>query len=142
MYEDPEPKYSAMTIMKILLNPSIDKTRVAQKRPVEVKCSSTFVIDVTRLSHPDDIKKVVYGKWLHKGSHTDVFRCSFSENSEVRIEKAPPGATGSNVYSLRRLHSVHPTNNAFRRVLAFIFGKLCKTIHHYHFWITRFRVDI
>ena len=32
-------------------------------------------------------------------------------------------ASGSNVYYLRRLHSVHPSNKAFRRIVAIIFGE-------------------
>ena len=66
----------------------------------------------------------MYGKWLHSGSHTDVFRCTYSEDKvSIDIEKAAPGARGDNVYYLRRLHSVHPSNNEFRRVLALLFGR-------------------
>ena len=30
--------------------------------------------------------------------------------------------SGDNVYYLRRLHSFHPSNNEFRRILALLFG--------------------
>ena len=120
IFEKPPSKYSAMRIMKILLKQSHDEQRVAYKRPVEVQSSSTFLVDLTRLAHPDDIKKDSYGKWLHKGSHNDVFRCSYDKDGEVSIEKA---ATGQNVYYLRRLHCVHPSHSGFRRILAFICGK-------------------
>ena len=122
MFEKPPSKYSAMRIMKILLNQSLDEQRVAYKRPVEVQSSSTFVVDLTKLAHPNDIKRDSYGKWLHKGSHNDVFRCSYDKNGDVSIEKAAPGATGQNVYYLRRLHCVHPSHCGFRRILAFICG--------------------
>ena len=97
---------------------------MAYKRLIEVQSDSTFVIDLTKLAHPDDVKKDCYGSWLHKGSHTDVFRCSYDKDGEVTIEKAAPGASGSNVYFLRRLHCVHPSHSGFRRILAFICGKL------------------
>lgn len=84
--------------------------------------SSTFVVDITKLLHPDDVKKDMYGKWLHKGSHTDVFRCSFDDGNKVFVEKAAPGATGDNVFFLKRLHSVHPSNKHFRRLVAVIYG--------------------
>lgn len=121
IFEKPPSKYLAMRIMKILLNQSHDEQRVAYQRPVEVQSSSTFLVDLTKLAYPDDIKKDSYGKWLHKGSHNDVFRCSYDKNGDVSIEKAAPGATGQNVYYLRRLHCVHPSHSGFRRILAFIY---------------------
>ena len=108
-----------MRIMKILLIQSLDERRVAYKCPVEIQSSFTFVVDLTKLLHPDNIKDS-YGKWLHKGSHNDVFRCSYDENGDVSIEKAAPGTTGHNVYLLRRLHCVHLSHSGFRRISAFV----------------------
>ena len=108
--------------MQTLLDPKIDEQRIAVRRPLEVPYSSTFVVDVSKLSHPDDIKKDMYGKWLHSGSHSDVFLCTYLQEDNVNIEKAAPGASGENVYYLRRLHSVHPCNNEFRRILALLSG--------------------
>ena len=110
--------------MEILLDPNIDESKVAKQRPLQTHCSATFVVDVTHLAHPDDIKKDMYGKWLYKGSHTDVFRCTFDNDNKVCVEKAAPGASGSNVYYLRRLHNVHPSNKGFRRIVAIICGML------------------
>ena len=112
-----------MRIMQILLNPSINQSKIAQTRPMEVTSTSTFVVDLTKLAHPDDIKRDAYGRWTHKGSHADVFKCFYDGDEEVNIEKVAPGATGENVYYLRRLHSVHPLNEGFRRIMAFICGK-------------------
>ena len=123
IFEEPPAKYYAFRIMQILLNPKIDEDRIAKQRPLQTHCSSTFVVDITQLSHPDDIKKDMYGKWLYKGSHTDVFRCSFDDDNKVLVEKAAPGASGPNIYYLRRLHSVHPSNKGFRRIVAIIFGE-------------------
>ena len=122
IFEKPPEKYSAYRIMQILLSPNIDPKRIAKKRPLQAPFSSTFLVDLGQLSHPDDVKKDMYGKWLYSGSHSDVFLCSFSSSGQVVVEKAAPGASGDNVYSLRRLHSVHPSNVEFRRVLALLFG--------------------
>lgn len=108
--------------MWILLDPKIDERKIAFKRPLTVPFSSSFVVDITKLAHPDDVKKDMYGKWLHSGSHENVFRCTYCDDG-VDIEKAVPGARGDNIYYLRRLHSVHPSNTEFRRVLALLFGK-------------------
>ena len=80
--------------MAILLHPKIDEDSYPKWRLLQTHRSSTFVVDVTKLTHTDDIKK--RHVWLHKGSHTDVLWCSFDDNNKVCIEKAAPGASGSN----------------------------------------------
>ena len=126
MFEKPPEKYSAAAIMKILLSSNVDEKTIAykNKRPIQVQSSSTFVIDLTKLAHPDDIKRDAYGRWIQNGSHTDVFKCFYGQDGEVSIDKAAPGASGFNVYYLRRIHCVHPSNSSFRRILAFICGKV------------------
>jgi hypothetical protein len=126
IYEKPPSKYSARRIMKILLSQSIDEQRIAYKRPIEVQSSSIFMVDLTKLAHPDDIKDS-YGKWLQKGSH-NVYRCSYGKKGEVSIEKAAPGATGHNVYNLRRLHCVHPSHCKFRRHLFVVRLHVCELL--------------
>ena len=68
IYETPPAKYSAIGIMQILLNPSINQSKIAQTRPMEVTSTSIFVVDLTKLAHSDDIKRDAYGQWTHKGS--------------------------------------------------------------------------
>lgn len=124
VFERPPEKYSAAMIMKTLLSSNINEKKIAYKRPIQVQYSSTFIIDLTKLAHPDDIKRDAYGRWIQNGSHTDVFKCLYDEDGEVSIDKVAPGASGSDVYYLRRIHCVHPTNSSFRRILAFICGKV------------------
>lgn len=125
IYERPSPKYNAVQILQLLLNPNIDKSRIAKSRPCQVNNSATFVVDLTCLKHPDDVKKDMYGHWEHSGSHPEVYRCTFDDFNSVSIEKCAPGATGCNVYYLRRLRSCHPSNTEFRRLIAFVHGEFC-----------------
>ena len=108
--------------MRILLDPNIDTAKVAKQRPLETNKSATFVVDIRSLKHRDDIKKDMYGKWIHHGSHTDIFKCRFGDKSDVHVEKAAEGASGDNVFYLRRLHSTHPSNKHFRRIVALLSG--------------------
>lgn len=124
IYEYPPDKYSAHQMMRMLLNPNIDPKRIAKQRPLETTTSATFIIDVRNLKHRDDIKKDMYGKWKHHGSHTDVFKCRFDDLSKVCVEKVAEGASGDNVFFLRRLHSIHPSNKHFRRIVALISGNV------------------
>lgn len=67
IFEQPPPKYSTHRIMEILLNPNMNKSLVTHDRPLQVEKSSTFVVDLTSLKHPDDVKKDMYGRWDYSG---------------------------------------------------------------------------
>ena len=55
-FEIPPPKYTAEYILKLLLNPNIDHSRICCTWPVsEIVCSATFVVNLTSFKHPDDV---------------------------------------------------------------------------------------
>ena len=57
-YEVPPPKYTAEYILKLLLNPSIDRNRICCTWPVSnIVGSATFVVNLTSFKHPDDVRK-------------------------------------------------------------------------------------
>lgn len=70
MYEIPNGPYTGERILKFLLNPNMKRRRVYHKRPINVSMSSTFVVDLNSLEHPDDIKKDEFGKWKYIGSYS------------------------------------------------------------------------
>ena len=85
VYETPAAIYSAETIMKILLNPT--SSRVSRVCPHRVTKSSTYVVDVTSLAHPEDVKKDDFGKWDYKGSHPVAFHVCFRNDGSICIER-------------------------------------------------------
>ena len=91
--------------------------------PFRCFSSSTYVVDITKLAHPDDIKSDNFGVWSHSGSHPLVFKVHV-EDDYVHVEKGAPGATGNDVVYLRQLHSVHPSHKDFKRMIAFLSGEL------------------
>ncbi len=90
--------------------------------PTNITKSSTYVINVTNLDHPDDIKNDHFGVWNHSGSHPLFFKVNIEEDGYVTVEKCAPGASGNNVVCLRRLHCVHPSNKNFKRMIASLTG--------------------
>ena len=82
MFEKPPEKYSAAVIMKILLSSNIGEKMIAYKRPIQVQSSITFVIDLTKLAHPDDIKRDAYGRWIQNG-----YTLTYLSASMVKMEK-------------------------------------------------------
>ena len=98
-------------------------------KPIAITSSSTFVVDISKFANPDDIKVDNFGIWKYSGSHPHQYRVYIDNNGHVQVDKCAPGATGNNVVYLRRLHSVHPSNKEFKRMIAFVSGKLYVTVH-------------
>ena len=125
VFENPPSSHAAEDIMRILLDPNIDESRVCQKCPYNMTRSATFVIDITALPHPDDIKKDDFGRWKHTGSHPVLFRVWYRQNGSVGMEQCQysRSSTGT-IYYLRRLYCTHPSNPDVKRMLAFVTGIL------------------
>ena len=60
--------------------------------------------------------------WSYSGSHSLSFHSRVVQDGYVEIEKCASGATGSDVYHLRRLHSFHPSNVECKRLIALVSG--------------------
>ena len=106
----------------MLLDP-VRPERVCTERPVIVEKSATFVVNITKLAHPDDVKRDSYGKWHYSGSRRVPFHATLDPHGVSHVERCCPGATGDNVFYLRRLYSFHPSNSSFRRVIAIVTGE-------------------
>ena len=101
VYETPPPKYGAERILKILLDPQIDQTKICLQKPFNIRESATFVVDVRCLKHPDDIKKDKFGIWHYSGSHPQTYKVYIESDGHITVEKCGDGATGSSVVYLR-----------------------------------------
>ena len=123
VYEIPSGFYTGEQILKILLNPRIDKKRICHSKPCNVTQSSTFIVDLESLRHPDDIKKDDFGKWTYSGSHL-VSYAAFKTNRKLDFERlsGTPSSMAENIFQLRRIHCKHPTNPYCQRLLAFVTG--------------------
>ena len=121
-FTTPAAIYSAETIMKILLNPT--SSWVSRACPHRVTKSSTYVVDVTTLAHPEDVKKDDYGKWDYKGSHPVAFHVCFRNDGSISIKRCQNEERQGDIFYLWRLYSTHPSNPEMKRMLAFITGML------------------
>ena len=122
MFEIPSEKYSAEAIVRTLLDPKIDE-KICKKRPLNIQSSSTYVVNLDSLQHPDDVKNDNFGVWTHSGSHHRKFEARVNAAGNLEIGRGAFSTDdGWEQFSLRRLHSKHPTNPMFRRILSFITG--------------------
>ena len=112
--------YSCEQLLGILFDPDIDENRICHQRPTQVTRSSTFVIDLDSLKHPDDVRKDEFGKWNYSGSHLVYYSVLESMSGELQFEKT--SKDNENAFSLRRIHCKHPSNTNFQRLLVFVAG--------------------
>ena len=102
---------------------------MCRDKPCNVRRSSTYVIDLESLKHPDDIKKDDFGKWMYSGSHS-VSYAAFKEDGTLKFERVTNVEVGDpNVFQLRRINCKHPSNPQCQRLLAFVTSKYCYGKH-------------
>ena len=116
--------YTGERILEILLNSSQESSRICRQRPTNVESSSTFVVDLDFLKHPDDVKKDGFGRWLYSGSHVQTYLAWKEDDDMLKFEKIDSDghSRGRNTFQLRRIRCKHPSNVQFQRLLAFVTG--------------------
>jgi hypothetical protein len=123
IFDIPKASYSVEKIIDMLLDPG-DQSLICKERPIDIQRSSTFIIDLDTLEHPDDAKHDKFGKWNHCGSHTIPFQAWYTEEGILRFKRVEAGSNKIDVQYLRRVHYNHPSDSRCKRMLAFITGKL------------------
>ena len=128
IYEIPTSRpYTAEEILELLFCPTIKEDRICKECPTGITHSATFIVDLNKLRHPDDIKKDEFGKWNYSGSHS-VLYSTWKKGEEFQFEKVDTQnsnqQSSGNIIQLRRVRCTHPSNQAFQRLLVFVTGKL------------------
>ena len=123
IYEIPKGTYACERLFDILFDPDIDPNRICHERPMHVTRSSTFVVDLDSLKHPDDVRKDEFGKWTYSGSHLVSYSAWKSSSGKLQFQKST-SPDAENTFSLRRIHCKHPSNTNFQRLLVFATGML------------------
>ncbi len=122
IYEVPAKSYTGERILEILLDETIDLEKVCHEQPTQITKSSTFVVNMNSLKHPDDVKKDEFGKWCYSGSHSQVYQAWASDDDDVEYKKVNKADCGENTFILRRINCKHPTSSQLQRLLAFVTG--------------------
>ena len=87
MYERGVKAYTSEEILKILPNPKIQPNRVCKTRPSSIDRSTTYVVDLNLLGHPDDMKEDEFGKWNYSGSYVLHYRAEETSQGDLELER-------------------------------------------------------
>ena len=112
--------------MKILFHCPEDK--VCSKHPVRVESNATFVVNLSKLDHADDIKADDCGHWIHNGRKTTkvvVWKSNSVVTGVVSTSKSKKTAPDENseIYSLIRVYYNHDPHSDFKRTFYYLYGK-------------------
>ena len=89
---------------------------------MNIETSSTFMVDLDSLKHPDDVKKDEFGRWLYSGSHVQTYLAWKENGDKLNFEKTDSDDGNQNTFQLRRIRCKHPSNPEFQQLLAFVTG--------------------
>lgn len=118
--------YSYKEAVNIMLNPSMNK--ICSKHPLRVECNATFLVDLSKLDHADDMKADDCGHWIHNGRKTTKLVVWKNGSSITRVSsttksrKSPPDEN-SEIYSLIRIYYNHDPYSDFKRTFYYLYGK-------------------
>ena len=117
VYDHPKKGYSGEDIVKILLNPTFKKDLLCSTHPVSVRNNVSFVVDLSKLNDPNDVRADDLGTWRCNGSRLLQFTVKISE-TDCRIVNET--LSSAKVVHVRHQHHVHATDPDMHRMIAFL----------------------
>ena len=112
--------YAFDQLIEILMNSSIDASKICTVRPCGVSENATFVVDLDVVRFTD-LKSDDLGSWNATGTKSTFFRIT---ESGIRISDRKPSKESSGLYHmLTRRYYVHNTYNLYHRLIADITGE-------------------
>ena len=106
----------------MLLDKHLPCNRIATCQPVGVQDNLVFVIDLSQLEKPKDIRADDLGSWTCNGKR--CVQCVVHDGEVSEVLSGPKGGIRS-TYCLVKRYYKHATAGDFKRMIAEIYGELC-----------------
>ena len=121
IFEETADHYTAKKITEVLIDKTIPLTKIATVQPVCVQDNFVFIVDISKLNKPEDIRADDLGSWECNGKR--CLYCSVDDMGYiVEVRKSKPPA-GYHTYTLVRRYYKHATANDYKKTIAEIYGK-------------------
>lgn len=118
------PCYTIEDAVKILLQTPIES--ICTQQPIGCSSSKTFVVDVSKLDHRDDIRCDDLGVWKNQGVKSSYCSVRFHNDHDVQRVKVlenKPAVMRSSIYRLKRTYWTHTEEKRICRHLFELEGK-------------------
>ena len=100
---------------------------ICLKQPTGCFKSSTFIVDLSKLDHREDIRADDLGVWRNVGVKSTYYSISLDSNSHVRriknLKSKRPSVMRNSIYRLKRTYWQHSEDINFSRRLFELEGK-------------------
>ena len=132
-YLEESPSFPVEEIAQLLFDP--DPRKTCTKQPIGCKTSATFVVDVEKLDHCDDIRADDLGVWINKGVRSNYLYISFTTSGKVKkvtnLGTRQPSVMRRSLYCLKRTYWKHDDDEEFSCRLFEIRGTLLCIVELY-----------
>ena len=123
VFESGLVKYTALELVKILLDENQNKNYVCKKQPLRITQSKVFLIDTSNLDDPDDLKADDLGSWRNDGQHSQWVKVTKKGCSVKKVELCSGKPQGDpKGYCLHRHYFVHHSTSQFKRKIIYLTG--------------------
>ena len=117
VYGHPRKGYSGEEIVKILLNPTFQNELLCSTHPVSVQNNVSFVVDLSKLKDPNDVRADDLGAWKCTGSRLLQFTVRIT-NTDCHFVNDT--SSNAEVVQVHRQYHVHATDPDLHRMIAFM----------------------
>ena len=107
--------YSAWCIVELLLDKRLPVSKIATSQSVSVRENFVFVVDLSRLEKPEDIRVDDLGSWTCNGKR--CLQCVVDDGVVSEILSESKVRTGNTYCLVKRFHK-HATAGDFKRTIA------------------------
>ena len=114
--------YSLEKLAQILLTELVPSKKWCLKQPVHVQRNVSFVVNVSMLDDPMDIRADENGVWIRKGSPVAFVSKHIKGNSTLFYSRCKAG-NHPNHYKITRTYYRHSTSPDFKRIITIVHGK-------------------
>ena len=114
-------------VFDVILNTNIISEVVCNEKPVGVCDAAAFVVNITKLKHPNDLKADDMGSWVHKGKPVRYFNVDRSTDGKVlQATRCSKEESSSTIYKLTRIYYHHKGTSQFQKTL-FMYMVCCNS---------------
>ncbi len=117
--------------LNAILNTDLTSEIVCKKKPVGINKPATFIVDTTKLCHPDDLKADDLGSWVNKGKPSRLFDIVRDSSGIVYgANNCSSFDVSGNVFRLTRMYYHHKGTPEFKKTIFYVCGKLTYNSKH------------
>ena len=124
----PNKGYNCEQIVHILLDPFISKELISSTNPVYVHHNVSFIVDLSKLKNPNDVRADDLGSWKCTGSRISTFHVDIRDGTCCIVSNESASLT-ARVVHIRRQYHVHGTDPDLHRLIAFVERKYFVCVH-------------